>query len=180
VLILGIDPGTATTGYGIVKKEGDRTRAVAFGAIVTSSQDPPADRLMSIYDQVGRLMDEHGPDVLATERLFFAKNETTAFAVGRTVGVVLLAAAERGLPTVEYTPMEVKQAVVGYGGAEKKQIQYMVQRILGLPRPPKPDDAADALAVCICHAHSSTLRSLAGERQACHHESAKETKARKG
>jgi len=160
VLILGIDPGTATTGYGIVKKEGDRTAAVAYGAILTSSKEPPAERLMSIYDQLTQLIDKHQPDVLVTERLFFSKNETTAFGVGRTVGVVLLIAAQKGLPTIEYTPMEVKQAVVGYGGAEKKQVQYMVQRILGLEEKPKPDDVADALAVCICHAHSAKLRSL--------------------
>jgi crossover junction endodeoxyribonuclease RuvC len=116
---------------------------------------------MSIYDQLVHLIDMHKPEVLATERLFFSKNETTAFSVGRTVGVVLLLAAQRGIPTVEYTPMEVKQAVVGYGGAEKKQIQYMVQRILSLPEQPKPDDVADALAVSICHAHSCKLKDLA-------------------
>jgi crossover junction endodeoxyribonuclease RuvC len=164
VLILGIDPGTATTGYGMVKKEGDRTSAVAFGAITTRPKDSPADRLKSIYDELGQLIDTYRPDVLVTERLFFSKNETTAFSVGRTVGVVLLLAAQRGLPTVEYTPMEVKQAVVGYGGAEKKQIQYMVQRILGLSERPKPDDVADALAVCVCHAHSSAMRSLVREQ----------------
>ncbi|MBI2842544.1 MAG: crossover junction endodeoxyribonuclease RuvC [Armatimonadetes bacterium] len=161
MLILGIDPGTATTGYGIVRKEGDRTVAIAFGAIVTSPKETPACRVKSIYDQVGKLMDTYHPDVLVTERLFFAKNETTAFSVGRTMGVVLLCAAQRGIEWVEYTPMQVKQAVVGYGGAEKKQMQYMVQRILKLDEPPKPDDVADALAVCICHAHSALLKSLA-------------------
>lgn len=160
MLILGIDPGTATTGYGILEKEGDRTRAVAFGAIITSPKETPANRLMSIYDRLAKLIDTYRPDVLVTERLFFSKNETTAFSVGRTVGVVLLLAAQRGIPTLEYTPMEIKQAVVGYGGAEKKQIQYMVQRILGLPEPPKPDDVADALAICICHAHAAKLKDL--------------------
>lgn len=160
MLILGIDPGTATTGYGIVEKNGDRVKAVAFGAIITSPKHAPADRLLSIYDQLVGLIDTYQPDVLATERLFFSKNETTAFSVGRTVGIVLLLAAQRGLPTVEYTPMEIKQAVVGYGGAEKKQIQYMVQRILSLTEQPKPDDVADALAICICHAHASKLRNL--------------------
>lgn len=160
MLIMGIDPGTATTGYGICKLEGDRVEAVAFGAILTSPKLPAADRLVSIYEQVGRLIDLHQPEVLVTERLFFSKNETTAFAVGRAVGVILLMAAQRGVPTIEYTPMEIKQAVVGYGGAEKKQMQYMVQRILKLDEMPKPDDAADALAVCICHAHSSKLKSL--------------------
>lgn len=160
LLILGIDPGTATTGYGLVSSEGGRTSAVAFGAIVTSPKDSPAERLLSIYERLGQLIDSHKPDVLVTERLFFAKNETTAFSVGRTVGVVLLIAAQRGIPTVEYTPMEIKQAVVGYGGAEKKQIQFMIQRILSLTETPKPDDAADALAICVTHAHSSKLKDL--------------------
>jgi crossover junction endodeoxyribonuclease RuvC len=164
MLILGIDPGTATTGYGIVKKEGDRTKAVAFGAILTSPKESPADRLLSIYEQLGHLIDTYKPDVLVTERLFFSKNETTAFSVGRTVGVVLLLAAQKGIPTLEYTPMEIKQAVVGYGGAEKKQIQFMVQRILGLSETPKPDDVADALAICVCHAHSAAIRSLTKEQ----------------
>jgi crossover junction endodeoxyribonuclease RuvC len=164
VLILGVDPGTATTGYGIVKKEGDRARAVSFGAIVTRPEDSSADRLMVIYNELGRLIDLYRPEVLVAERLFFAKNVTTAFSVGRTVGVVQLLAAQRGLPTVEYTPMEVKQAVVGYGGADKKQVQYMVQQILGLSEPPKPDDAADALAVCICHAHSDKMRRAMSDR----------------
>ncbi len=161
MLILGIDPGTATTGYGIVNKEGDRITPVAFGAIITTPKESPSERLLSIYEQLSSLIDAHQPDVLVAERLFFAKNETTAFSVGRTVGIVLLLAAQRGIPTVEYTPMEIKQSVVGYGGAEKKQIQFMVQRILSLKEKPKPDDVADALAICICHAHSSALRDLA-------------------
>lgn len=160
MLILGIDPGTATTGYGVVESEGSRVRAVDFGAIITSPKETASDRLMAIFGEVCRLMDEHKPDVLVTERLFFSKNETTAFSVGRTVGVVLLAAAQRGIKTIEYTPMEIKQSVVGYGGAEKKQIQYMVQRILNLQSTPKPDDVADALAICITHAHSMKLRGL--------------------
>lgn len=160
MLILGIDPGTATTGYGIVQKEGDRTAAITYGAILTSPKATSADRLMSIYNELETLIDKYKPDVLVAERLFFSKNETTAFSVGRTVGVVLLLAAQKGIPTVEYTPMEIKQAVVGYGGAEKKQIQFMVQRILGLAEQPKPDDVADALAICICHAHSAILKGL--------------------
>jgi crossover junction endodeoxyribonuclease RuvC len=160
VLILGIDPGSATTGYGVIKVEGGRTEAVAFGAILTSPKETSPNRLLSIYTQLGRLIDEHKPDVMVTERLFFAKNDTTAFAVGRTIGVVLLTAAQRGLEAIEYTPPEIKLAVVGYGGAEKKQVQYMVQRILGLSEMPKPDDAADALAIAICHSHSNKIRSL--------------------
>jgi crossover junction endodeoxyribonuclease RuvC len=161
VRILGIDPGTATTGYGVVNEEGDRVSAVAFGAIITSPKETPADRLLSIYTEVGKLIELYQPDVIVTERLFFAKNDTTAFAVGRTIGVVLLMAAQREIPTVEYTPPEIKQAVVGYGNAEKKQVQFMVQRILSLKEMPKPDDAADALAIAICHAHSNKLRAMA-------------------
>jgi len=155
VIILGIDPGIATTGYGVVEKEGQKLKALDYGAILTSPRDEPPDRLLSIYEQLNRLFDLHHPDFLVTERLFFAKNETTAFGVGRTIGVVLLTASQRGVPWTEYTPPQVKQAVVGYGAAEKKQVQYMIQRLLNLPSIPKPDDAADALAIAICHAHSA-------------------------
>lgn len=164
MLILGIDPGTATTGYGVVRSEGGQTSAIAYGAIITTPKESPSERLLSIYNELGRLIDIYEPDVLVTERLFFSKNETTAFSVGRTVGVVLLLAAQRGIPTLEYTPMEIKQAVVGYGGAEKKQIQFMVQRILNLAETPKPDDVADALAICICHSHSSKLKMLGARK----------------
>lgn len=160
MLILGIDPGTATTGYGVVEKIGGTVKAVTYGAILTTPKETPSDRILSIYNQLGVLLDTYKPDVLAHERLFFSKNETTAFSVGRTVGIVLLSAAQRGIPDFEYTPMEVKQSVVGYGGAEKKQVQYMVTKILGLKETPKPDDVADALAICICHAHSAVLKSL--------------------
>lgn len=163
MIILGIDPGIATTGYGVLQKEGDKLTALDFGVITTTPRDEPPDRVLQIFEQVGHLLDLHHPDFLVTERLFFAKNETTAFGVGRTIGVVLLAAAQRGVAWAEYTPPEVKQAVVGYGGAEKKQVQFMIQKILGLPKPPKPDDAADALAIAICHAHSSRL-ALLGKR----------------
>jgi crossover junction endodeoxyribonuclease RuvC len=160
MLILGIDPGTATTGYGIIESKDGRNVPITYGAIITSPKESPPMRLLSIYTHIANLIDTYNPDVMATERLFFSKNETTAFSVGRTVGVVLLLAAQRGIPTVEYTPMEIKQAVVGYGGAEKKQVQFMVQRILSLQETPKPDDVADALAICITHSHSSKLRDL--------------------
>lgn len=155
MIILGIDPGIATTGYGVLEKEGQKLKSLDYGAILTSPRDEPPDRLLSIYDQLNHLLDLYQPDFVVTERLFFAKNETTAFGVGRTIGVVLLAASQRGVPWTEYTPPQVKQAVVGYGGAEKKQVQYMIQRLLNLPSVPKPDDAADALAIAICHAHSA-------------------------
>ncbi|MBM3495513.1 MAG: crossover junction endodeoxyribonuclease RuvC [Armatimonadetes bacterium] len=151
--ILGVDPGTATTGYGIVNKQGATLTAVAFGVIRTSPRHQPPERLAQVHDAIGELMDQYGVEALATERLFFSKNETTAFGVGRTIGVVLLAASRRAIPWCEYSPVAVKQAVVGYGAADKRQVQYMMQRILGLDGPPTGDDAADALAVAVCHAH---------------------------
>ena len=160
LIILGIDPGIATTGYGVLHKEGQKLMAVDYGVITSRPGTPAHERLLSVYEELSRLFDLHNPDALATERLFFSKNETTAFGVGRTIGVALLAAAQRGIEWAEYSPPQVKQAVVGYGGADKQQVQYMIQRLLNLPEPPKPDDAADALAVAICHAHSSTIASL--------------------
>ena len=160
MVILGIDPGTATTGYGIVEKQGNNVTYVTCGAILTDKSAPMPERLATIYAQLNRLLDVHEPDVIVTEQLFFSNNVTTALQVGRTVGVVLLAAAQRGLPWMEYRPVEVKMAVVGYGGAEKKQVQYMVTQLLKLDKVPKPDDAADALAIAVCHAHSSHLASL--------------------
>src|ERR1051325_1418114 len=141
--ILALDPGIATTGFAVVSQDGQKLVAAEYGVITTSPVDDPPTRLQQIFDRLNALFDKHNPDILVTERLFFAKNETTAFGVGRAIGVALLAAAQRGIPWTEYTPPEVKQAVVGYGGADKKQIQYMVQRLLDLPVPPKPDDAAD-------------------------------------
>lgn len=152
--ILGVDPGTATTGYGVVDRVGADLRIITYGVIRTSSRTETPVRLSRIHAAISEIVQEHRVGCLATERLFFARNEATAFGVGRTIGVVLLAAAEQDLPWTEYTPMQVKQAVVGYGAADKKQVQYMVQRILGLETIPRPDDAADALAVAICHAHT--------------------------
>lgn len=158
--ILGLDPGTATTGYGVVDKIGASPKMVDYGAILTSPKKSIPDRLIDIYNDLNKIIDQYQPDVIIMERLFFAKNQTTAIAVGKACGVMQFAAAQRGLTVVEYTPMEVKQAVVGYGGAEKKQIQFMIQRILNLRELPKPDDAADALALAVCHAHSEKLRSV--------------------
>ena len=156
MIILGLDPGIATTGYGLIQKDGQKLLALDYGVITTTPNETPPERLHHIFEELNRLFDLHQPDILVTERLFFAKNETTAFGVGRTIGVALLTAAQRAVEWVEYTPPQVKQAVVGYGGAEKKQVQYMIQRLLGLPSPPKPDDAADALAIAVCHAHSAS------------------------
>ena len=155
--MLGIDPGIAICGFGFIDKQGHKLTPVQYGAITTEAHTPAEERLIQIYDSACALMDRYKPDSVAVEKLFFNRNVTTAFAVGQARGVVILAAAQRGLPVAEYTPMQVKQAVVGYGGAEKRQVQEMVKMLLKLSAIPKPDDVADALAVAICHAHSAVL-----------------------
>jgi crossover junction endodeoxyribonuclease RuvC len=160
VIILGFDPGTATTGFGVVESVNDVLRPIDVGVILTPSDMPIEERLLSIYTDVNTLLDKYNPDTVATERLFFDRNVTNALSVGRAIGVILLAVAQRGLPWMEYTPMQVKTSVTGYGGADKNQIQQMVVRLLGLAEVPKPDDAADALAIAICHAHSLKLKSI--------------------
>jgi crossover junction endodeoxyribonuclease RuvC len=152
MLTIGIDPGTALLGFGVVESAGD-PRLVEYGAIATTPDRPMPQRLAELFDHVGELLARHRPDVLAVEQLFFARNVTTAIAVGQARGVVLLAAARAGVPVVEYSPSEVKHAVVGYGKADKAQMQEMVRIILGLEVVPHPDDAADALAVALCHIH---------------------------
>lgn len=148
--ILGIDPGTALLGFGVVDS-GDHPLMIDFGVLATSTDRSMPERLEVLYDGVRTLMRDHQPDQLAVEQLFFARNVTTAIAVGQARGVVLLAAAQARIPVREYSPSEIKQAIVGYGKAEKSQIQEMVRIILGLDVIPTPDDAADALAVAICH-----------------------------
>lgn len=154
---MGIDPGLAIVGFGILDHRGNEMKSVDFGAIKTETNLNLSTRLKQIYDACSIIMEEHQPDVVAVEKLFFNRNVTTAFSVGQARGVILLAAEEAGIPVTEYTPLQVKMAVTGYGQAEKKQIQEMVKMILSLPRIPKPDDVADALAVAICEAHSSPL-----------------------
>jgi crossover junction endodeoxyribonuclease RuvC len=153
LITLGIDPGTALLGYGVISGI-DQPTMLAFGAVETQAGQTPAARLESIYNSLVRILDEHAPDVMAVEQLFFARNVTTALAVGQARGVALLAAAQRNVPVYEYKPTEVKLAVAGHGGAGKKQVQEMVRIILGLDSVPRPDDAADALAVAICHTSS--------------------------
>ncbi|MER3472596.1 MAG: crossover junction endodeoxyribonuclease RuvC [Armatimonadota bacterium] len=165
MVIIGFDPGTAITGYGVLEQERQMVNVLTYGCITTPANLAAPRRLQRIYEEVCRLLDSYQPGVVVTERLFFNRNETTALSVGRTIGVILLAAAQRGIEWVEYTPLQVKTAVVGYGGAEKKQIQYMVTRLLGLAEPPKPDDAADALAVALCHAHSAWAKNLETRRR---------------
>lgn len=161
--VLGIDPGIAIVGFGFIDKAGHKLTPVQYGAIQTEAHTPPEERLIQIYDSACALMDRYKPDTVAVEKLFFNKNVTTAFAVGQARGVIILAAAQRGLPVAEYTPLQVKQAVVGYGKAEKRQVQEMVKMFLKLSAIPKPDDVADALAVAICHAHSAVLTQKVNE-----------------
>jgi crossover junction endodeoxyribonuclease RuvC len=151
-LALGIDPGTATTGYGLVRLAPDgELVAVHHGVILTSKESTAAARLEMLYNQLRALLKQHKPDTAAVEKLFFARNVTTALAVGQARGVVMLCLQQAGVETFEYTPKEVKQAVAGYGNAEKRQVQEMVRALLQLDSIPKPDDAADALAIAITH-----------------------------
>jgi crossover junction endodeoxyribonuclease RuvC len=154
LIVLGIDPGTAMTGYGLVERTGSRLRAVDYGCLETPAGMPLPERLLLIQDGLIDLIESHRPDLVAVERLFFNKNVQTAFAVGQARGVALLTAARFGLPVHEYGPHEVKLAVTGHGRAEKVQVQRMVQVVLGLTTLPRPDDAADALAIAICLAHA--------------------------
>ena len=151
---MGIDPGTAMCGYGVVSREGSVVRMVDYGCIQTLNDRPPEERLLIIHQGISELIAEHRPTAVGVERLFFNKNVQTAFAVGQARGVILLAAAQHGVPIVEWGPHEVKVAVTGYGRAPKDQVQRMVQAVLGMTVLPRPDDAADALAVAICTAHS--------------------------
>lgn len=158
MLTLGIDPGTATTGFGLVRQQGDKLSYVSCGCILTTPKDTSQGRLAKIYQEMKQLITAHKPDYVAVERLFFGENTKTAMAVGQARGIVLLAAAEGKVRVAEYTPLEVKIALTGYGKAEKRQIQQMVRVMLKLNDIPKPDDAADALAVAICHLHSHKFK----------------------
>jgi crossover junction endodeoxyribonuclease RuvC len=157
VIILGIDPGTAALGYGILERTGGRLRSVDYGVIVTSAQRSLPERLHAIHIALCDLIELHGPTIIGVERLFFSRNAQTAFAVGQARGVVLLAAAQHGIAVSEATPNEVKTAVAGYGAADKEQVSRMVALVLGMSERPTPDDAADALAVAIWAANSVLL-----------------------
>jgi crossover junction endodeoxyribonuclease RuvC len=159
MLVLGIDPGTASTGYGIVRSAGSRLDALEQGVIFTRPGVPLERRLADIHARVGELLDRHAPDAIAIEELYFGANVRTAFAVGQARGVVLLAAGQRGVPARSYTPQQVKGAVCGNGRAGKDQVARMVARLLGLAAPPTPDHAADALAVAICECNRAPLAS---------------------
>ncbi|HMK47615.1 MAG TPA: crossover junction endodeoxyribonuclease RuvC [Methanocella sp.] len=152
--ILGIDPGIALVGFGVVDSDRNGLRAGRYGHISTESNTPVAYRLKVLYDDMSTVIEEYTPDVVAVEELFFNKNVKTAMVASHARGVIILAAVNAGLDVAEYTPLQVKQAVVGYGRASKAQVQAMVTRLLNLKEIPKPDDTADALAVAICHANS--------------------------
>ena len=153
MIILGIDPVTATTGFGIIRVVVNSIKPVDYGIISTPAGVPMEQRLMMIYEQMNQIIEKWQPEQVAIEELFFNKNITTGITVGQARGVLLLSCAQKGLAVHEYTPLEVKQALVGNGRAEKKQVQFMVKTFLGLREVPKPDDAADALAIAICHTH---------------------------
>jgi len=161
MLVIGLDPGTATTGFGLVREGPDGSLSgLDYGVIRTPASDSDADRLAQLYQELTGILTRHKPDTAAVEKLFFQKNVTTAISVAQGRGASLVALAQAGLQVAEYTPMEIKQAIAGYGGADKAQMQQMVRALLNLDDIPRPDDAADALAVAICHIHSRKSRAL--------------------
>jgi crossover junction endodeoxyribonuclease RuvC len=166
MLVFGIDPGTATTGYGLVREHpnGD-LEAVAFGVITTPARKPMPDRLKMIHTQVTALIEQHRPDAAAIETMYFGKNVTTAITVAQGRGVILLALAEAGLPIREYKPAEIKQAIAGYGNADKWQMQEMIRQLLNLDDIPRPDDAADGLGVAITDLNASRFERLSSGSQ---------------
>lgn len=155
MIILGIDPGTAITGYGVIRVENNKQIVLGYGAIRTSAQQKMPLRLQSIYTGLSKLVAEFKPDCVAIEELFFNRNVGSAIQVGQARGVAILVGANNGLPVHEYTPLEVKNAVTGHGRADKKQVAYMVRMLLALPETPKPDDITDALAICLCHGYNA-------------------------
>jgi crossover junction endodeoxyribonuclease RuvC len=160
VKVFGIDPGSARTGYGCVQSDGSRHRMVVCGAIANPASNSFPEKLRVIHAELSILIARHRPDIVAIENLFHAVNARSALKLGHARGVAMLAAVEAGVPIVEYTPAEVKQSVVGYGRAEKGQVQSMVQLLLGLSEPPTPFDASDALAIAVCHLHRMNLRGV--------------------
>jgi len=160
MIILGVDPGTATTGYGLIEEKGGKLMLIDYGVIITEAKKTPEQRLEILYDQLSDIIDEYNPDEIAVEELFFSNNAKTAMAVGQARGVILLATQKSGVPMSEYTPNQVKNGICGHGGADKKQVQKMVQMILKLDTPPQPDDAADALAIAICHSSARKYNNL--------------------
>ena len=154
MVILGIDPGIATVGFGVIAAANERFGAIEYGAIITKPHQLLETRLCEIHDAVTELIRRHKPDCMAIERLYFTTNQKTAIDVAQARGITVLSAAIRNVPVSEYTPLQVKLSVTGYGKAEKKQVMEMTKSILGLAQIPKPDDAADALAIAVCHGHT--------------------------
>lgn len=164
MVILGIDPGLAHTGWGVVETRGAVVRARAYGCVTTKAGEPIDARLGRITYVIGAVIDRYGPTELAIENVYFARNERSAIATAQARGAAIVACAQRGLSVGEYTPMQIKQAVVGTGAADKRQVTYMVRHVLALDHDPKPDHAADALAAAVCHANLTRTKSLARER----------------
>ena len=160
MIYLGIDPGTATTGYGLIEEEKGQIKLIDYGCIITSPKLTLAVRLAEISEKLTKIIQKYQPFEVAVEELFFTNNAKTAIAVGQARGVILLTAKQNHCVVAEYTPLQVKNAICGYGGADKKQVQKMVQMLLKLEEGPKPDDAADALAIAICHSASRKLNNL--------------------
>ena len=158
MIILGIDPGLAIVGWGVIEYSGSKFTTLGYGAIETPAHTPTEDRLLLIHDALRELIERYKPDQMAVEELFFNTNITTGIRVAEARGVILMCARRMGVKIFEYTPLQVKQSVVGYGRAEKRQVISMVTMLLGLPKPPRPDDTADALAIAVCHAHSGGSR----------------------
>lgn len=159
MIILGIDPGYAIVGIGVIEFKGNKFRTIAYDAITTAAHTPTPTRLKHIYDRLDQIIKEYKPDAVAVEELFFNSNQKTAIHVAQARGVIIISAVNNNVPLYEYTPLQIKQAVTGYGRADKGQIQQMVKMLLNLNAVPKPDDTADALAVAVCHAHSSNINS---------------------
>lgn len=155
MIVLGIDPGYAIVGYGVLRYEKSRFTVLEYGTITTPKEMPFSERLVQIYHSMNTLLERFSPDSLAVEKLYFNTNTTTAIDVSQARGVIMLTAQLKEIPLYEYTPLQVKQSVTGYGRAEKKQVQEMTRMLLNLEKIPRPDDAADALAMAICHAHAS-------------------------
>lgn len=158
MVILGIDPGLAIVGWGVIEYNASRFKVLGYGSIETPAKTATEDRLLLIYKGLRQIIEKYRPDQMAVEELFFNTNITTGIRVAEARGVILMCAHELGVKIFEYTPLQVKQAVVGYGRAEKKQVISMVTMLLGLEKPPRPDDTADALAIAVCHAHSGASR----------------------
>lgn len=154
MIVLGIDPGYAIVGVGVIEYNGNKFRTIDYYAITTEAHTPFEERLKIIYEGINEAIEKYKPDFMSIEELFFNDNAKTAIAVGQARGVIVLSAVNHGVEIFEYTPLQVKQAVVGYGRADKTQVQQMTKAILGLNSVPKPDDVADALAIAVCHAHS--------------------------